>query len=115
MALKVKAVERLLKFDKESAGKYRYVLKPEIYSTLSQAKVIKEAAMRSGVNKGVMKPSVDLKDELQNAAIVINCYDRDGKEVKRVTSTDSGDIEDPENEQPSTGSGTGHGNPGEGD
>ncbi len=104
MALKVKAVERLLKFDKESAGKYRYVLKPEIYSTLSQAKVIKEAAMRSGVNQGVMKPSVDLKDELQNAAIVITCYDRDGKEVKRVTSTDSGDIEDPENEQPSTGS-----------
>ena len=50
MALKVKAVERLLKFDKESAGKYRYVLKPEIYSTLSQAKVIKEAAMRSGVS-----------------------------------------------------------------
>ena len=29
MALKVKAVERLLKFDKESAGKYRYVLKTE--------------------------------------------------------------------------------------
>ena len=27
MALKVKAVERLLKFDKESAGKYRYVMK----------------------------------------------------------------------------------------
>jgi len=27
MALKVKAVERLLKFDKEAAGKYRYVMK----------------------------------------------------------------------------------------
>ncbi len=27
MALKVKAVERLLKFDKESAGHYRYVMK----------------------------------------------------------------------------------------
>ena len=179
MALKVKAVERLLKFDKESAGKYRYVLKPEMYSTLSQAKVIKEAAMRSGVNQGVMKacwdaagevikawateghsvalpglgsmrfglrskavenvndvktgliqsrriiftPSVDLKDELQNAAIVITCYDRDGKEVKRVTST-SGEVEDPENDQPSNGGGNqgGGGNtqpsgdvPGEGD
>ena len=34
MALKVKAVERLLKFDKESAGKYRYVMKPEMYSIL---------------------------------------------------------------------------------
>ena len=51
MALKVKAVERLLKFDKESAGKYRYVMKPEMYSTLTQAKVIKEAALRSGVRQ----------------------------------------------------------------
>ena len=178
MALKVKAVERLLKFDKESEGKYRYVLKPEMYSTLTQAKVIKEAAMRSGVSQGVMKacwdaagevikawateghsvalpglgsmrfglrskavenvndvkaglissrriiftPSVDLKDELQNTAIVITCYDRNGKEVKRVTST-SGEVEDPENDQPTNGSGgNGGGNtqpsgdvPGEGD
>ena len=37
MALKVKAVERLLKFDKESAGKYRYVLKPELYTSLVQS------------------------------------------------------------------------------
>ena len=153
MALKVKAVERLLKFDKESAGKYRYVMKPEIYSSLSQAKVIREAALRSGVSQGVMKacwdaagevikawateghsvalpglgsmrfglrskavekvedvktslissrriiftPSVDLKDELANTAIQITCYDRNGNEVKRVTST-SGEVEDPENE-----------------
>ena len=34
MGLKVKAVERLLKFDKEKAGKYRYVMKPEMYSSL---------------------------------------------------------------------------------
>jgi nucleoid DNA-binding protein len=151
MALKVKAVERLLKFDKESAGKYRYVMKPEMYSSLTQAKVIKEAALRSGVNQGVMKacwdaagevikawateghsvalpglgtmrfglrskavenvndvktslitsrriiftPSVDLKDELANTAIQITCIDRNGNEVKRVTST-SGDVEDPE-------------------
>ena len=160
MALKVKAVERLLKFDKESAGKYRYVMKPEMYSSLSQAKVIKEAALRSGVSQGVMKacwdaagevikawateghsvalpglgsmrfglrsksvedvndvktslissrriiftPSVDLKDELANTAIQITCYDRDGKEVKRVTST-SGEVEDPENENGTTGNG----------
>ena len=163
MALKVKAVERLLKFDKESEGKYRYVLKPEMYSTLTQAKVIKEAAMRSGVSQGVMKacwdaagevikawateghsvalpglgsmrfglrskavenvndvkaglissrriiftPSVDLKDELQNTAIVITCYDRNGKEVKRVTST-SGEVEDPENDQPANGGSQNH-------
>ena len=50
MALKVKAVEKLIKFDKESAGTYRYVMKPEMYSSLSQAKVIKEAALHSGVS-----------------------------------------------------------------
>ena len=159
MALKVKAVERLLKFDKESAGKYRYVMKPEMYSSLTQAKVIKEAALRSGVSQGVMKacwdaagevikawateghsvalpglgsmrfglrskavenvnevkaglissrriiftPSVDLKDELANTAIQITCIDRNGKEVKRVTSSDSGEIEDNESNSPSQG------------
>ena len=152
MALKVKAVERLLKFDKESAGKYRYVMKADLYTSLTQAKVIREAALRSGVSQGVMKacwdaagevikawateghsvalpglgsmrfglrskavenvndvktsliisrriiftPSVDLKDELANTAIQITCYDRNGEEVKRVTST-SGEVEDPEN------------------
>ena len=154
MALKVKAVERLLKFtnDENDPGVYRYVMKPEMYSTLTQTKVIREAALRSGVSQGVMKacwdaagevikawateghsvalpglgnmrfglrskavedvndvktslissrriiftPSVDLKDELANTAIQITCYDRNGKEVKRVTST-SGDVEDPEN------------------
>jgi predicted histone-like DNA-binding protein len=153
MALKVKAVERLLKFDKESAGKYRYVMKPEMYSSLSQAKVIREAALRSGVSQGVMQacwdaagevikawateghsvalpglgtmrfglrskavedvndvktsliksrriiftPSVELKDELKNTSIQITCYDRNGEEVKRVTSSDDGTVEDPEN------------------
>ena len=46
----------------------------------------------------IFTPAVELKDELAGTAIQITCYDRDGKEVKRVTSTDSGDIEDPENE-----------------
>ena len=163
MALKVKAVERLLKFsNKENdPGVYRYVLKPDLYTSLSQAKVIKEAALRSGVSRGVMQacwdaagevikawateghsvalpglgtmrfglrskavekvedvktgliesrriiftPDVDLKDELKNTAIQITCYDRDGKEVKRVTSSDAGTIEDPENENGSTESG----------
>ena len=40
---------------------------------------------------------VDLKDELASTGILISCYDRTGKEVKRVTST-SGEMEDPENE-----------------
>ena len=162
MALKVKAVERLLKFDKESAGKYRYVMKPEMYSTLTQTKVIKEAALRSGVSQGVMKacwdaagevikawateghsvalpglgtmrfglrskavesvndvkaglitsrriiftPSVDLKDELAGTAIQITCYDRNGEEVKRVTSGDDGTVEDNETTQPTDTGGT---------
>ena len=67
MALKVKAVERLLKFDKESAGKYRYVMKPEMYSSLSQAKVIKEAALRSGVSQGVMQACWDAAGEVIKA------------------------------------------------
>ena len=45
----------------------------------------------------IFTPSVDLKDELANTGILITCYDRNGNEVKRVTST-SGDVEDPENE-----------------
>ena len=154
--MKVKAVERLLKFSKDEnvAGVYRYVMAPEMYSSLSQKKVIKEAALRSGVSQGVMQacwdaagevikawateghsvalpglgtmrfglrskavenvnevksslitsrriiftPDVDLKDELKNTAVQITCYDRDGKEVKRVTSTDDAEVEDSENE-----------------
>ena len=153
MALKVKAQEKMQKIG-TYAGKYRYVMMPEIYTSLSQEKVIKEAAMRSGVSKGIMQacwdaagevikawateghsvalpglgtmrfglraksvataeevktglistrriiftPAVDLKDELASTAIQITCYDRTGKEVKHVTSTDPGTVEDPENE-----------------
>ena len=152
--MKVKAVEKLLKFDKNSAGVYRYVMSPEMYSSLNQKKVIKEAALRSGVSQGVMQacwdaagevikawateghsvalpglgtmrfglrsksvedvnkvktslitsrriiftPDTELKDELKNTSVVITCYDRDGKEVKRVTSTDDAEVEDNENE-----------------
>ena len=146
MALKVKAQEKLQKIGTH-AGKYRYIMMPELYTSLSQDKVIKEAALRSGVSMGIMQacwdaagevikacatsghwqlpglgtmrfglraksvekvdevkaglitsrriiftPAVELKDELAGTAIQITCYDRDGKEVKRVTSTDSGDI-----------------------
>ena len=45
----------------------------------------------------IFTPDVDLKDELKNTAVQITCYDRDGKEVKRVTSADDGTIEDNEN------------------
>ena len=45
----------------------------------------------------VFPPSVDVKDELKNTSIQITCLDEDGSVLKRVTSGDSGDIEDPEN------------------
>ena len=157
MSLKVKAKEKLQKIGKY-ADSYRYVMMPEIYSTLTQDKVIKEAALRSGVNQGVMQacwdaagevikawateghsvalpglgtmrfglrakscanvnevktsliktrriiftPDVDLKDELHNTSIQITCYDRNGEVVKRVTSTDPGTVEEPE-DQDTTG------------
>ena len=44
----------------------------------------------------VFTPSVDGKDELKNTSIQITCLDEDGTVLKRVTSGDSGDIEDPE-------------------
>ena len=165
MALKVKAVERLLKFtnNENDPGVYRYVLKPELYTSLDQKKVVREAALRSGVSQGVMQacwdaagevikawateghsvalpglgtmrfglrsksvedvnkvktgliksrriiftPSVELKDELKQTSILITCYDRDGNEVKRVTSADDGTVEDPENADDNSGTGTG--------
>ena len=162
MALKVKAVEKNIKFDKNSEGVWRYVMQPDLYIALSQAKVIKEAALRSGVSQGVMKacwdaagevikawateghsvalpglgtmrfglraksvedvnkvktgliktrriiftPSQDLKDELADTAIQITCYDRNGNIVKRVTSADAGEVEDPEGENGTTDNGS---------
>ena len=157
MSIKVKAIETDLSHFKDKQGNslgYRFVLKPELYSKLSENKVIAEAALRSGVAKGVMAacwdaagevikawateghsvalpglgtmrfglrsesvadvndvaaklistrrivftPSVDLKDELKAASISITCYDRNGDVIKRVTSTDDGEVEDNEDE-----------------
>ena len=169
MTMKVKAVEKKLKFtkDENDPGVWRYVMAPELYSSLNQKKVIKEAALRSGVSQGVMQacwdaagevikawateghsvalpglgtmrfglrsksvekvedvksslitsrriiftPDVDLKDELKNTAVQITCYDRDGKEVKRVTSTDDAEVEDDNSLTPDpspTGEGSGN-------
>jgi len=164
MAMKVKAVEKLLKFSKNEndPGVWRYVLAPELYSSLSTKKVIKEAALRSGVSQGVMQacwdaagevikawateghsvalpglgtmrfglrsksvekvedvksslitsrriiftPASDLKDELAATTVQITCFDRNGKEVKRVTSDDDGTVEDNETTQPADTGGT---------
>ena len=42
----------------------------------------------------VFTPSVDVKDELKNTSIQITCLDEDGTVLKRVTSGDSGEVED---------------------
>ena len=152
MSLKVKAKEQLIKIGKY-ADTYRFVMMPELYIALSQEKVIKEASLRSGINRGVMQacwdaagevikawateghsvalpglgtmrfglkaksvasvndvkaslissrriiftPTSELKDELAGTSVQSTCYDRNGNEVKRVTSTDPGTVEDPEN------------------
>ena len=151
MALKVRANEKLQKIGKY-AGTYRYIMAPELYIPLAQEKVIKEAALRSGISQGVMQacwdaagevikawtteghsvalpglgtmrfglraksvgnvnevktslissrriiftPAVDLKEELAKTSINITCYDRNGEEVRRVTSADAGVVEDPD-------------------
>jgi len=52
----------------------------------------------------IFTPNVDVKDELKNTSIQITCLDENGNVLKRVTSGDSGEIEDPE-ENGSTESG----------
>ena len=44
----------------------------------------------------IFTPSKEVKEELQDTKIAITCYDKDGNLVKRVTSADEGDVEDPE-------------------
>ena len=151
MSIKINARETNLKVGKNPG--FYYVMTPELYIALTKEKVIKEAALRSGVSRGVMQacwdaagevikawateghsvaipglgsmrfglratsvanvnevktslihsrriiftPTTELKDELANTAIQISCYDRNGNEVKRVTSTDPGVVEDPDN------------------
>ncbi len=156
MAINLKAKETLMQVG-DLKGKYRFILSTELYSRLSEEKVIKEASLHSGISTGIMKaawdaagdiirswateghsvavpglgtmrfgvraksvgtvdevatdlitsrrviftPSVAIKKELADTAIAITCYDRNGKELKRVTSDDSGTVEDD-----STSSGT---------
>jgi len=66
MSLKVKAKEQLIKVGKY-ADTYRYVMAPELYIALAQNKVIQEAALRSGINKGVMQACWDAAGEVIKA------------------------------------------------
>ena len=67
MAIKVKAVETLIKFSKTDPGQWRYMLRPELYTQLGQQKVIKEAALRSGISQGVMQACWDAAGEVIKA------------------------------------------------
>ena len=59
------------------------------------------------VRRIVFTPNTDVKDELQNTSIQITCLDEDGTVLKRVTSGDNGDVEDPEgNENENENGGT---------
>ena len=131
-------------------GNDRFVLMAQMYNTLSEDKVINEAALRTGLPRMVVSacwqgcgeiikawateghscplpglghmrfgiratsvekveevksslitsrrvifiPSVEIKEELAKTAISITCYDKDGKKLKTVTSTDKNDIEE---------------------
>ena len=67
------------------------------------------------VRRIIFTPNVDVKDELKNTSIQITCLDEDGNVLKRVTSGDSGEIEDNENGgENQNGSGTEGGNTGGG-
>ena len=46
------------------------------------------------VRRIIFTPNVELKDELKNTSIQITCLDEEGNVLKRVTSSDSGDIEE---------------------
>jgi predicted histone-like DNA-binding protein len=49
------------------------------------------------VRRIIFTPNVEVKDELKNTSIQITCLDEDGNVLKRVTSGDSGEVEDSEN------------------
>jgi predicted histone-like DNA-binding protein len=64
--IKIKAVQRKQLVGKYE-GQYRFQMSPETYSALSQSKVIKEAALRSGVSRGVMQACWDAAGEVIKA------------------------------------------------
>ena len=65
MAIKVNARETELKIGKNPG--YYYVMTPDLYIALAQKKVIKEAALRSGVSQGVMQACWDAAGEVIKA------------------------------------------------
>lgn len=164
MGIKVKAIERNVSFSKNAAeADWKYVMQPDLYSQLDVDKVVEQASILSGLNKGVLQasltaygevlknwateghsipipglgsmrfglrstavsnvadvsaslitarrvifvPNTDIKQALAETSVNITCYDRNGKVVKTVSSSDKGDIED--NDKPGSGSTSGGG------
>ncbi|MBR1502539.1 MAG: DNA-binding protein [Prevotella sp.] len=73
MSIKIKAKERKLKLGDSEF--YRYVMQPDLYSALASEKVIREAALRSGVSQGVMQACWDA------AGSVIKAWATEGHSV----------------------------------
>ena len=65
MSIKINARETNLKVGKTPG--YYYVMTPELYIALTREKVIKEAALRSGVSRGVMQACWDAAGEVIKA------------------------------------------------
>ena len=66
MAIKVIARQTLQKIGKY-VGTYRFVMQTQLYNSLSQAKVIKEASLRSGIQKGALNAAWDAIGEVIKA------------------------------------------------
>ena len=66
MAIKVKAVERNISFE-SGVKKYAFVMQTELYSKLTESKVIQEAAMRAGIGRGTIKAAWDAIGEVIKA------------------------------------------------
>ena len=66
MAINLKAKETLVQVG-DLKGQYRYMLTTEMYNKLSESKVIKEAALRSGISRGVMQACWDAAGEVIKA------------------------------------------------
>jgi len=54
----------------------------------------------------IFVPNTEIKEELAKTSINITCYDRNGEIVKRVTSSDEGNVEDPEDDNGGDGNGS---------
>ena len=151
MSIKVKAIERNVSFEK-GQEKWAFVMLPELYSRLTEQKVVQEAVLRSGIGKGALSaaydaigevisswaceghsvaipglgtmrfgvradsvenvedvnsalinsrrviftPSSKIKEELARTSISITCYDRNGNVIKKLTSDEGADEDEPE-------------------